>query len=158
MSDTRKTASLRLLVAVILMVPALTRAESSRQDDLVTVRDSKFIVEEYSLCEFHRPSGFGPTPKFQMRTYSEAPAEDVISRDNFVAYTATTLTVLRLGMVSRLGLSLSQAFNALDCNEIPAPIGTVDLEVRITITADGMQVEFVDNSTGQVTRNTSPWA
>lgn len=148
---------LGVIYALVSLGPAVAFAEASRLDDIVAVRDGKFVSEEYSLCEVARPASMGQSPKFQMQTYSEAPAKGVISRDNFVAYTAGLLTLLQVEMVSRAGVSPSQALSALDCEEISSPIGTVDLKVRIVMTADGMQVEITDTSTGQVSRNTSPW-
>jgi len=129
----------------------------SRTDDLVKVRDYKFIINEYSLCTVKRPRGAGVNPKFQLETYSEAPAANVISRDNFVAYTATTLTLLRSAFAQRWGLPLGEALRALECDTLAEPIGTVDLKIKIFMTAEGVQIEFTDTSTGKISRITDSW-
>jgi hypothetical protein len=146
------------LLAVAFALPAAAAAgEPSRLGDLVQVRDGKFVSESYSLCEVRRPEGLGPPPRFQMRLYSEAPAKGVVSRDYFVAYTANVLATLRMELAARTGVMPSQANNFLVCREVSAPIGSPDVELRVFIAADGMQVEVVDTSTGRVSRTTSPW-
>jgi hypothetical protein len=145
------------LLAIAIALPAAAAGESARLGDLVEVRDGKFLSESYSLCEVRRPEGLGPPPRFQMRLYSEAPAKGVVSRDYFIAYTANVLATFRMDLAARAGVMPSQVANFLVCREVSAPIGSVDLDLRVFITADGMQVEVVDTSTGRISRNTWPW-
>lgn len=152
-----RNMSVRLLAAWMVVAVAQASLAASRADDLVEVRDDKFTMNEYSLCTVERPPTTGAVPKFQLQTYSEAPATGVISRDNFVAYTIATLTLLRAAFAQRWGLPVGEAFNALDCDTLAEPIGTVDLVIRIFMTAEGVQVEFTDSSTGKVSRITEPW-
>ncbi len=41
--------------------------------------------------------------------------------------------------------------------ELQTAIGTADIELNLFMTGEGMQIEFVDTSTGQRTRQTMTW-
>ena len=57
--------------------------EKDLLEELVNVKDGKMTIQEYGLLSFPAT----PNKKVQIRLYSEAPAKDVITRDNFVAIT-----------------------------------------------------------------------
>ena len=91
--------------------------------------------------------------------WAEASAGGFISRDKFVVLFAETAYSLRIDFAEKLieGLTPSQALSALRCKRIKEPIGDVDLEVNLHMTADGMQVEAVETATGQRDRQTRTW-
>jgi hypothetical protein len=45
-----------------------------------------------------------------------------------------------------------------DYTELEQPIGTPDLEMNLFMTAEGMQIEFVNTGTGERSRNRMTWA
>ena len=55
-------------------------------EETVKIKDGKMMSLDFGLLSFP----FLPDAKTQVKLYSEAPSEGVISRDNFVAITALT--------------------------------------------------------------------
>jgi hypothetical protein len=65
-------------------------------------------------------------------------------------------------MVTTMGSTFTKGSNvsalkALDCDPIAAPIGKVDLELNLYMTAEGFQAAFVDGSTGKTTQESTRW-
>lgn len=132
-------------------------AKDQLMPDLVQVEDGRFVYDDLSICQFNLPSG--PSRKFQLRSQATAPSEGLLSRDRFVALIATTEYSLALAMSERaIGVqTFSRALGALDCDPLEEPIGTVDVEIKTTMTQDGMQVEVINTTTKEVTRSTRTW-
>ena len=143
-----------ILVLVLLSSPML-HAEPSRLKDVVDVKLGHFLYESYSLCEVKTPNS--KNSRFQVRTSAKAPAKGVVSRDNFVAYVTAVSTLLQANWAVSAGAAPSQFSEIFDCDEIKAAIGKVDIEVSVVMTADGIQVEYTDHSTGQNSRRTTKW-
>ena len=124
--------------------------------DLVEIRDSTMVYNEIGLLKFSLP-GY-QTAQYQVKLHSESPVEGPMSRDNFVALTATTaLTFLQTAFAQAYQVTAAQFLEAMDLTELEAPIGTPDLELNLVMTKQGMQFEFVNTTTGQRQRQTSTW-
>ena len=65
--------------------------------------------------------------------------------------------MLRIAFVERAGLPARNAFDALECRAIDAPIGNVDLEIKLFVTKDGVQIETTDTASGKTSRVTDTW-
>ncbi len=154
-----------LLALPVFPYPAAgdTNESSSSQlkADWVVQKDGKFVIDRFQLCQVFRPEdlGGGVTKPFQVSAHIEAPT-DVISRDSFVGIGTELALSLRVNFASDIikGLTPMQALEALQCKQIATPIGTVDLEVDVFMTGDGIQIEIVETATGQKQRETTSWA
>ena len=51
----------------------------------------------------------------------------------------------------------STALRALNCDPLEEPIGQVDVELTMTMTAEGIQFEYKDTAKGTVNRSSSTW-
>ena len=117
--------------------------------DLVRLQDGKFVYEDLALCAI---SSTGQANKnVQIRSRAEAPARDVISRDQFVALVSQYETILTLGLTAA-------AQGRLSCKVLDEPIGVPDLEISIVMTKNGLQYETVVPATGKVERRVLTWA
>lgn len=129
--------------------------------DLVTEKDGRFTIERVRICQLVRPKelGGGATRPFQVRARVEAPADGVISRDNFVALFTEIALSLRVKFAGDLikGLGPVQALGALRCKPIDAPIGAVDFEADVHMTKDGVQIEMMETASGKRQRQTVTW-
>ena len=56
-----------------------------------------------------------------------------------------------------LGLTPSEALASLQCKQIEAPIGKVDLEANLYMTPDGVQVAILETGSGQSDTQTRTW-
>ncbi len=144
----------------ILAVPTSAVAQDDWREELsseqVIERDSMYVYEEYGIVEIQFP-GLEPV-KFQVKLSSEAPADGTISRDNFVALTVTTdILILLAGFGQGYDATVSEFLDAYDYTELDAPIGTPDYEINLRMTGEGMQIEFVNTATGEVSREVLTW-
>ena len=154
--------SVALALAAVFLVPS-SRADAQERwreqllEDLVTVRDGKMIIESYSIDRIALPQ-YQPV-EFQVKHYSEAPAESVISRDNFVALSVVlAVTVLQQGLAEAYNVPAGEFLAAYNSRDLEEPIGRPDIEINIYMTAEGFQLEFIDTSTGQTSRVTQTWS
>ncbi len=146
------TASLILFALAASASPA----DERRLRDLVRVADGKLLYDDLALCELRLP-GATP-PKFQIRSHAEAPSQGVVSRDSFVSLITQHEIIFGLGIAQvHPGISAMDAVRALHCTPLDAPIGTPDLELRLSLTAEGMQVEVTDTAAGKTTRSVHTW-
>jgi hypothetical protein len=153
---------LAVIVPIALLALASARAAEPEQAaerllrDLVRVDAGKLVYEDVSLCTLTPPGA--AASKFQVRSRAEAPATGTISRDGFVALIARIETELSLSMADSIpGIKPSQALAALECDQLAAPIGQVDLEIKTTVTAEGLQVEIRDTRNGETNRYSNTW-
>lgn len=151
-----------LALAALLLPAAPTLATEPdagagrRLRDLVRVRDGSFVYEDVSRCTLSAPDG--ASSRFQLRSHAEAPAHGTLSRDVFVALVSRIETELSLGMADAIpGLKPSQALEALECDQLAAPQGPVDVEIRTTVTAEGLEVQIEDRRTQRTSRYSSSW-
>ena len=124
--------------------------------DRVQIVNGKMTMEEFSLCKILTPGA--TKTSLQMRNYAEAPVNSGISRDFLVSFQAMTETalVLTMGIEAAKGTKL-EPLKAFDCDQIAAPIGKVDVEINLYLTADGFQMAVVDGSTGKTTQESERW-
>ena len=157
---------MRLALAITATLALFAQSANAGVDtptnDLVRVVSGKYVLDEVSVCKlkprFAAPASTEQPPRFQLRIHSEAPRYGVVSRDKFVLYTAMIELQFRLRLLDAAkGIPPSQVLDLLDCEIIGAPIGTPDIELNTTMTADGIQVEWVDGTTGKAERVTTLW-
>ena len=151
---------LGMLGCLAFSYPALADSPAQLKTELVVEKDGKFTLDRVRLCQVFRPEelGGGATPPFQVKAHMEAPTT-VISRDRFVALGTELAVGLRVNFASDLikELTPGQALQALQCKQVEAAIGTVDLEVSIVMTSDGMQIEITETDSGQKQKQTTTW-
>ncbi|MDP2313131.1 MAG: hypothetical protein Q8P41_09525 [Pseudomonadota bacterium] len=146
-----------LSLAFLASTPAHARDwKKAITSDLVTIADGKMKIERFQVCDVKVPNA--AQSSLQVRTYAEAPAGGSISRDFFVSFqTAMTVVFKTIVGQSLAGKSGVGPLDALDCNNIDAPIGKVDMEWNFYTTGEGFQLEMVDNATGKTTRESKTW-
>ena len=151
--------TLHVLVVLLLLAP-FAQAQEWRDElkaDVVKIHDSKMHWDEVGLYKIQLPGQ--ALTQVQVKVHAEAPANGVISRDNFVALTTYTFTTLFLSMLAEANnVPASQFLQAVDYTELKAPIGTPDLELNLVMTDEGMQIELVHTASGGKTRQTTTWA
>lgn len=152
----------RPVAMLLLLLPAAAHAQerdwrAELRADQVTIRDGKMVSREYRLYELVFP-GTDPI-SMQVSIHSEAPAEGLISRDNFVAITTTwTMSVLITAIAAQFDVPVSAFMNALRMQDLESPVGLPDLELNFVMTAEGMQVEAVTTADGTRERSVIKWA
>ncbi len=146
-------------LALILSIPAILNAQDWREElreDLVVHRDGKMIIEEYSIERVNLP-GYEPL-ELQVKLYAEAPHDDTISRDNFVAMSAYLgITVLQTILAQSYDVSPAEFLAAYDTEDLVAPIGRPYLEISIFMTGEGFQLEIRNTLSNEVSRVTETW-
>ena len=129
--------------------------------DIVQVKDGKFIIEEYRICQVTRPEelGGGSTVPIKVKRHVEAPAKGVVSRDNFIKVSTETLNGLGISFVGQLieGITAEQAMTALVCQQFFDPIGAYDYEVNLTMDANGMKLNILETTSGEKVEQSLPW-
>ena len=157
--------SILAISLLALSQPAFAQTKSDIQKlmkkDRVVQKDGKFKIEGYHLCRLYRPKhlGGGVSKPFQVRARAEAPAQGVVSRDNFlVLFTEITLG-LRVKFAADFikGLTPIQALDALQCEQIDAPVGTVELKVDLKMDKKGIKIEILKPETGKKQTQMTPW-
>jgi len=130
-------------VAAILLVTVPAQAKKDwrklLREPAVQKKGGKYIMSEYGLMSFPKLKG---AKQIQVHVYTEAPASGVISRDNVVAISTMMQTVLLMSMAEEASRKARQKIGVGDLykwEEIDAPIGKVDLEIRMIMTKEGMQ-------------------
>ncbi len=150
----------QLLVASAVSILATTafaqdvdwRAEIGAE--MVQIQDGKMVYEDFEICRVE-----GSDLRMQVRYYAEAPVDAGISRDFFISQTVASDALILYGFLAEAsGLSFSAFLNVFDCDPLSAPIGTVDLELNLFMTADGFQFEFVDTAAGDRERSAATWS
>lgn len=117
------------LLIALACAPAMAEEPRWKQElrrESVQRRADNLVIDEYSVCSVSKEG----STSLQIRSYAEAPAK-VVSRDSLVSW-STMLGTLVLSEITRSGARL-------DCKTIQKPIGEVDVEMRLTMTADGFQ-------------------
>ena len=146
-------------LTLLLIVPAVALAQDWREElgsDMVTISDGKMVYQEFGLVKITFP-GY-ETNQFQVKLYSEAPHESVMTRDKFVALTSSYFTILLLESIAQAyQVTAAEFLEAFDYTELDNPIGTPDLEMNLFMTDEGMQFEIVNTQSGERVRHTMTW-
>jgi hypothetical protein len=151
---TKTCAAIMLLVAATPVSAQDWRAQLKA--DAVVIRGGKMIHDEVGLYKLNVP-GYEPV-QVQVKVHSEAPQVGLVSRDNFVSLTTLMFSTTFIAALSgSYRVTASQFLQGLDYTPLEAAIGTPDLELNLTMTNEGMQVEMVNTASGQKTRQTLTW-
>ena len=110
--------------------------------DVVTVQSGKYTMTEYTLVTFSN----GNT--VQVKTFAEAPATGVISRDYFVEVATTIKTYILM--------EFKKQDSELKTQTLDEMIGKPDLTMNFFMSKNGIQVETLAN--GETERKTILWS
>ena len=146
-----------------IMLLVLAATPMSAQDwraqlkaDAVVIRGGKMIYDEVGLYKI-KVAGYEPA-QVQVKVHSEAPQGGLVSRDNFVSLTTLMFSTTFIAALSEsYKVSASQFIQGLDYTQQKTAIVTPDLELNLVMTNEGMQLEVVNTSSGQKTRQTMTW-
>lgn len=141
---------------------AETDIEKKLLEEMVEIEDGKMKSTEFGLLSFPKLSGV----TIRFKVYAEAPADGVISRDNFVALTTATQAMILFEIAveaySEAGVSYAEFMKnpseILDIDELDGPIGSVDLEISFYMNQGGLQIEVADTYSGGTERHKMTWA
>lgn len=130
--------------------------ETELSEDLVEISGDKMIIEDYALTRINA-EGFDPI-SMQIKLYSEAPKDGIISRDNFVSFTGTyTYIILISAFADQFKMPVSDFLNVFELEDLNSVIGKADLELSFYFTDEGMQTEILNTATNQSKRITQTW-
>lgn len=149
-------ASLALLLVFASSASAQEDWEIELGEDLVEIQDGMMIIEDYALFKINLEN-YDPV-SLQIKFRGEAPENGIVSRDKFVSVTTlTTYQVLYESFAQAYQVTSNQFSQATEIDDLANPIGTPDLEIGLFLTDEGMQIEFVNTSTGDRNRMTRTW-
>lgn len=116
-----------LFVGIILSINVFSQDyQKELLKDIAVISGDKYTATDYTLLTLADGS------TLQVKSYGEAPAANVISRDNFVTFFAyITLEVLN-------GMTEGQETTSTDLEEI---IGNPDVEINCFMNKTGVQIE-----------------
>ena len=160
-----RTLSILTIGLFALSQPAFGQAKGNiralMKKDRVIQKDGKFKIEGYRLCRLYRPKhlGGGVSKPFQVKASAEAPAQGVVSRDNFLVLFTEIALGLRVKFAADFikGLTPIQALDALQCEQIDAPVGKVDLQVDVNMDKEGIKIEILKPDTGKQQTQLNTW-
>ncbi len=160
-----RTLSILAMGLLALSYPAFAQTKGDIQalmkKDRVIQKDGKFNIEAYRLCRLYRPKhlGGGVSKPFQVKASAEAPAQGVVSRDNFLVLFTEIALGLRVKFATDFikGLTPIQALDALQCEQIDAPVGKVDLQVDVNMDKEGIKIEILKPGTGKQQTQLNTW-
>jgi hypothetical protein len=147
--------------SIVLLFLAATSVSAQEwraqlKSDAVVIRSGKMIYDEVGLYKI-KVAGYEPA-QVQVKVHSEATQGGLISRDNFVSLTTLMFSTTFIAALSEsYKVPASQFLQGLDYTQLKSAIGTPDLELNLTMTNEGMQLEVVNTSSGQKTRQTMTW-
>ncbi len=133
-----KKAILFVIITTVCSTAFALDFQALLKEDLVTVKGDKMLMEEYYLV--NSADEQGNSMSFQVKAYAEAPSDGCISRDNFVSNAAGIVTLMMAGMG--------------EIKYLETPIGNVDFELNMYMTASGYQLEIKDNNVNTTERIT----
>lgn len=116
-----------LFVGIILSINVFSQDyQKELLEDIAVISGGKYTATDFSLLTLADGS------TLQVKSYAEAPAANVISRDNFVTFFAyITIEVLN-------GMTEGQETTSTDLEEI---IGNPDVEINCFMNKTGVQIE-----------------
>jgi hypothetical protein len=151
-----KTLACTMLLALAAMPIKAQDWRTQLKADAVVIRSGKMIYDEVGLYKLN-VAGYQPA-QVQVKVHSEAPQGGLVSRDNFVAFTTLMFSTTFIAALSEsYKVPASQFMQGLDYTQLKTAIGTPDLELNLVMTNEGMQLEVVNTSSGQKTRQTETW-
>lgn len=146
-------------IILLLLAATVVSAQDWRAQlkaDGVIIRNGKMLYDEVGLYKI-KVAGYEPA-QVQVKVHSEAAQGGVVSRDNFVSLTTLMFSMTFVAALSEsYKVPASQFLRGLDYTQLKSAIGTPDLELNLIMTNEGMQLEVVNTSSGQKTRQTMTW-
>ena len=134
-----------LFIAVLMFFyVSYTQAQSYQaklMKDMVTIANNKMTADDYTIITYSNGNSL------QVKSHAEAPAQGIISRDNFVAM-FTYLTTTMIDEMKKVDADATTK----DLDEI---IGNADVEINCFMAKGGIQVET--KSSEGTERNTMKW-
>lgn len=157
----RKTIIGVLAMTLTTMLAAADDGIPERLETVVRVEGGKMIMEDFMDCllDQERLGRAGEPPlKRVVRTYAEAPESGVVSRDFFVQTATSNQTLLVLVPMVLAGRGAGpDAVEALTCRDLDPPVERVDIELKLFMSADGLQFEYRDNVNQKQASFQQPW-
>ena len=124
----KTTIVLIVLLLSTCFLPANSQNISDKLlKDLVKMVNGKMTVTDFTLLTSGGKS-------IQIKAYGEAPAQGVISRDNFIAF----FTALCTEMIA--GMKTDPNDKTMDLEDI---IGKPDIEINVYMAKSGIQIETI---------------
>ncbi len=141
----------RILVIVICIFSFGLSAQEWKDElsrDIVELKEGKMTFTELTLITHIRE---GTT--LQVKTYAEAPANDFISRDQFVAWVSLMSYIWVESFITEPGLTADDfKFKTISVQDM---IGKPDLKLSLYMSAAGVQ--FIVFADGNEERFTQTW-
>lgn len=109
--------------------------------DMVTITNGKMIIEDFTLISLSNGQSI------QIKSYGEAPASGVISRDNFVA--------LFSFLVTHNNDEITKADEGATSKDLEEIIGNADITINIYMGKSGIQMEV--KAGNETERDTFKW-
>ena len=144
------------------MVLAQDKGHADLLQDLVKVEDETFIIDKHLRCQLSLPLSLGggaPFNTFGMHVHFRAPAEGLISRDQFVALAMRIFPEVKLKMTADIpGLTDEQTLQAMKCREMATPGKQVKYVLRVNMVQEGVKSTIIDESLGTQHVTKEPWS
>lgn len=128
-----------------------------RQADLVVQQDGKFVWNQTEKCAVVETKGEGSVHMFWVKASMEAPQQDVISRDHFVALAREVLTEVEEQFAHRFFGGADIVPTALECSPRRVEDRLVDVELKVSMTNAELQVEVTETASGLKAQQLNLW-
>lgn len=155
---TRLLAAVTTALTLGLSSPAHALPEVDWQSylkkDLVTETEGQYTYSATEICELKAP---GKDPRNIQIGWTASAPTTVMSRDAFMALTSNYNAVILLSFSIGMDIDIRQLKKQMSCRPMAQPIGEVDLKVRYTYAAGGMQLAFTNTASGKTNRTTLTW-
>ena len=128
-----------------------------RQADLVMQQDGKFVWNHTEECAVVEIESEHNVHVFRVKASMEAPQQDVISRDHFVALATEILTEVEEQFAHRSFGGADTVPTALECSPRPFEDTVVDVELKVSMTNSELQIETTETASGLKAQQTNLW-
>lgn len=140
----RLSLTLLLLVACLSISFAQTDWKTELKQDLVTISDNKYQIEDFALITFED----GATMQFKTSASADT---DPISRDQFVSIYSSLGTILLVSILQEAGVK----FEEVSMKNLDELIGKADLTIHMEMTKNGLQMSITTEDGTE--RETMTW-
>lgn len=140
----RIIATLTLLFIGLSFAQAQTDPAAKLKEDLVTISDNKYQVEDFQLLTFANNA------TLQLKTTASA-QRDVISRDQFVSIYSSVGIFMLISIFGEAGVSIDD----VNFKELDELIGQADIAIHLEMTKNGLQMAITTEEGTE--RETMTW-